>query len=75
MTGIWFRIALFVGLLSPAVCCNGAANADTLVLRGGSVYASPDAAPGSPLPRRRKVLVDSQAIWRPTRTSVTTSNA
>ena len=45
MTGIWFRIALFVGLLSPAVCCNGAANADTLVLRGGSVYASPDAAP------------------------------
>jgi len=45
MTGIWLRIALFVGLLSPAVCCNGAAKADTLVLRGGSVYASPDAAP------------------------------
>src|SRR5215216_6313306 len=45
MTGIWLRIALFVGLLSPAVCCNGAANADTLVLRGGNVYASSDAAP------------------------------
>lgn len=37
--------------------------------------ASAGAAFASPLPRRRKVLVDSQAIWRPTRTSVTTSNA
>jgi imidazolonepropionase-like amidohydrolase len=35
----------FFGLLASAVCLNVAAGAETLVLRGGSVYVSPDAAP------------------------------
>jgi imidazolonepropionase-like amidohydrolase len=41
--GNWLRAALFLGLLASAVA--SAASAQTLVLRGGSVYASPDAAP------------------------------
>jgi imidazolonepropionase-like amidohydrolase len=44
MFGFWLRTALFVsllGLVSPAE----PANAETLVLRGGSVYASPEADP------------------------------
>lgn len=40
----WFRTALFLGLLGSAIA-SGAARGETLVLRGGSVYASPDAAP------------------------------
>jgi imidazolonepropionase-like amidohydrolase len=45
MTGNWLRVALFSFLLCAAICCNAAANAQTLALVGGSVYASPDAAP------------------------------
>src|SRR5882757_665548 len=44
MTGTWLRTALFLGLLGAAAL-SGAADAETVVLRGGSVYASPDAAP------------------------------
>jgi imidazolonepropionase-like amidohydrolase len=47
--GRWVRTALFLGLflglLGSAVCSGFAANAQTLVLLGGSLYASPDAAP------------------------------
>jgi imidazolonepropionase-like amidohydrolase len=45
MIGNWLRVALFFFLLCGATCCNAAANAQTLALVGGSVYASPDAAP------------------------------
>ncbi|WP_426442269.1 amidohydrolase family protein [Bradyrhizobium genosp. P] len=44
MTGIWLRTALLLGLLGSAAVST-AADAETVVLRGGSVYASPDAAP------------------------------
>jgi imidazolonepropionase-like amidohydrolase len=40
----WLRIALFIGLVGSLVN-PGAADAETVVLRGGSLYASPDAAP------------------------------
>jgi imidazolonepropionase-like amidohydrolase len=43
--GKWLRAALSLGLLAFAVVSAAAAGAQTLVLRGGSVYASPDAAP------------------------------
>jgi imidazolonepropionase-like amidohydrolase len=43
--GNWLRAALSLGLLASAVASGTGANAQTLVLRGGSVYASPDAAP------------------------------
>jgi imidazolonepropionase-like amidohydrolase len=43
--GNLLRAALSLGLLGPAVGSGTAASAQTLVLRGGSVYASPDAAP------------------------------
>jgi imidazolonepropionase-like amidohydrolase len=43
--GNWLRAALSLGLLAFAVASATAASAQTLVLRGGSVYASPDAAP------------------------------
>jgi imidazolonepropionase-like amidohydrolase len=43
--GNWLRAALSLGLLGSAVASGTAASAQTLVLRGGSVYASPDAAP------------------------------
>ncbi len=42
--GNWLRAALSLGLLGSAVASGTAASAQTLVLRGGSVYASPDAA-------------------------------
>ncbi|WP_044538574.1 amidohydrolase family protein [Bradyrhizobium sp. LTSP885] len=44
MTGTWLRTALLLGLLGSAAVPT-AADAETVVLRGGSVYASPDAAP------------------------------
>jgi hypothetical protein len=43
--GNLLRAALSLGLLDPAVVSGTTASAQTLVLRGGSVYASPDAAP------------------------------
>jgi imidazolonepropionase-like amidohydrolase len=43
--GNWLRAALSLGLLASALASGTGANAQTLVLRGGSVYASPDAAP------------------------------
>jgi imidazolonepropionase-like amidohydrolase len=42
MTGTWLRTALLLGLLGSAAVAT-TADAETLVLRGGSVYASPDA--------------------------------
>ena len=45
MIGKWLRVALVFFLLCGATCCNIAANVQTLALVGGSVYASPDAAP------------------------------
>jgi imidazolonepropionase-like amidohydrolase len=42
--GNWLGAALSLGLLASAVVSGTAARAQTLVLRGGSVYASPDAA-------------------------------
>ena len=45
MIGNWLRVALFCFLLGGYGCCSATANAQTLVLLGGSVYASPDAAP------------------------------
>ncbi len=45
MIGNWLRVALFSFLLCAVTCCTAAANAQTLALVGGSVYASPDAAP------------------------------
>jgi imidazolonepropionase-like amidohydrolase len=41
----WLRAALWLGLLGSAIASATPASAQTLVLRGGSVYASPDAAP------------------------------
>jgi imidazolonepropionase-like amidohydrolase len=41
------RAALSFGLLASAVALGTAASAQTLVLRGGSVYASPEASPVS----------------------------
>jgi imidazolonepropionase-like amidohydrolase len=43
---IWnlLRVALLVFLAGSVACSGVAANAQTLVLTGGSVYASPDAA-------------------------------
>lgn len=43
--GNWLRAPLSLGLLGSAVASGTAASAQTLVLRGGSVYASADAAP------------------------------
>jgi imidazolonepropionase-like amidohydrolase len=43
MIGNWLRVALF--LLGGYGCLSVTASAQTLVLLGGSVYASPDAAP------------------------------
>ncbi len=54
MIGTWLRAALFLGLVGSAVL-SGTANADTVVLRGGSVYTSPDAAP---LPDAAIVMTD-----------------
>jgi imidazolonepropionase-like amidohydrolase len=45
MIGNRLRVALFLFLLWGATCCNATANAQTLALVGGSVYASPDVAP------------------------------
>lgn len=45
LLGNLFRAALALGVLASAVASGTAAGAQTLVLRGGSVYASPDAAP------------------------------
>src|SRR5580692_10385744 len=45
MIGSLLRIALFCFVLGGSACCNAVASAQTLVLLGGSVYASPDAAP------------------------------
>ncbi len=43
--GNWLRTALFFFLLGSAACFSLAANAQTLVLLGGTAYSSPDAAP------------------------------
>jgi imidazolonepropionase-like amidohydrolase len=45
MIGNLFRTALFLLLLGPATTLGGAANAQTLVLAGGTLYPSPDAPP------------------------------
>jgi imidazolonepropionase-like amidohydrolase len=45
MIGNLLRVARFFFLLCGATCCNATANAQTLALVGGSVYASPDATP------------------------------
>ena len=45
MIANWLRTALVLSLLGLGVLRGEAANAQTLVLRGGSVYASPEAAP------------------------------
>jgi imidazolonepropionase-like amidohydrolase len=45
MIGNLFRAALFHGLLAAAADIGATANAQTLALVGGKVYASPDAAP------------------------------
>ena len=45
MIGNLFRAALFHGLLAAAAGIGATANAQTLALVGGKVYASPDAAP------------------------------
>jgi imidazolonepropionase-like amidohydrolase len=45
MIGNWLRIALFYFLFGGSVCVSATASAQTLVLLGGSVYASPDTAP------------------------------
>ena len=42
--GNWLGAALSLGLLASAIASGTAASAQTLVLRGGSVYASPEAA-------------------------------
>ncbi|WGR91658.1 amidohydrolase family protein [Bradyrhizobium sp. ISRA443] len=44
MTRIWLRTALLLGLLGSAAI-TATAHAETVVLRGGNLYASPDAAP------------------------------
>ena len=43
--GHWLRPALFFFFFGWAACFSAAANAQALALVGGSVYASPDAAP------------------------------
>jgi imidazolonepropionase-like amidohydrolase len=43
--GSWLRVALSLGLLGSAIAFPTGADAQTLILRGGTVYASPDAAP------------------------------
>ena len=45
MIGNLLRTALFLGLLAVVAGIGAAANAQTLALVGGKVYASPDAAP------------------------------
>ena len=45
MIANWLRSALVLSLLGLGVLRGEAANAQALVLRGGSVYASPEAAP------------------------------
>jgi imidazolonepropionase-like amidohydrolase len=45
MIGNWLRVALFCFLVGGYGCFSATAAAQTLVLLGGSVYASPDAAP------------------------------
>jgi imidazolonepropionase-like amidohydrolase len=45
MIGNWLRVALCCFLLGGFGCFSVIADAQTLVLLGGSVYASPDAAP------------------------------
>jgi len=45
MIANWLRTALVLSLLGLGVLRGEAANAQTLVLRGGSVYPSPEAAP------------------------------
>ena len=45
MIANWLRTALVLSLLGLGVLRGEAANAQTLVLRGGSIYASPEAAP------------------------------
>jgi imidazolonepropionase-like amidohydrolase len=45
MIGNLIRTALFLLLLGPATNFGGAADAQTLVLAGGTLYPSPDAAP------------------------------
>ena len=44
MIGNWFRFALVAGLLGAAVTPGVAASAETLVLKGGTLIGSPDAA-------------------------------
>jgi cytosine/adenosine deaminase-related metal-dependent hydrolase len=44
MIGNLLRVALLVFLVGSVACSGVAANAQALVLTGGSVYASPDAA-------------------------------
>ena len=45
MVGTWLRTALLISLLGSALSPASPANAQTLVLRGGTVYASPEADP------------------------------
>src|SRR5579864_6307606 len=45
MIGYWLRAAVFVGLFAATAGLSRTANAETLALVGGSVYASPDAEP------------------------------
>jgi hypothetical protein len=45
MIGNLLRAALFHGLIAAAVGIGTTANAQTLALVGGKVYASPDATP------------------------------
>ena len=45
MIGKFLRAALFAFALGVSVCFSVVANAEILALVGGSVYASPDAAP------------------------------
>lgn len=40
----WVRAALLTSLVALVSCCSFAAHADTLILRGGNVYAAPEAA-------------------------------
>jgi imidazolonepropionase-like amidohydrolase len=56
--GNWLGAALSLGLLASAIVSGTAASAQTLVLRGGSVYASPEAA----LLRDAVVVISGGAI-------------
>jgi imidazolonepropionase-like amidohydrolase len=40
----WYRVGLLTSLVVSALGCSAIASADTLALRGGSLYASPEAA-------------------------------